>query len=385
MEAATLLLLGPPELRGAAGAIALPSSKARALLWYLGAQPGRMFQRAELAGLLWEGAAPEDQRNSLNTTLSRLRQALLPWPLHSERDSIGWHPAAEGWLDTARFLALTRSGAPGPHDRAGERQRLTDAVSLWRGPLLAGFGLPGHELYQEWLEQERGRWEQRLVQALSRLLVIDEANRDWTALAAHARQAVELDPLRERCQRSLITAYAMLGDRGAALAQYRTCAQVLASELGVAPDPTTTALRDAIAAGNLAAPAPAGAGGRPTIVRSNPPGPPLVGREQELRRLEQALAERGQRPLVVLAGEAGIGKTRLVQELRRRWTGGRCCWAPALQTCATCPICPSRPPCAREWRPAIPTTCPFPATQPRRWPRWCQSCGSASRTCPTPP
>jgi DNA-binding CsgD family transcriptional regulator len=50
--------------------------------------------------------------------------------------------------------------------------------------------------------------------------------------------------------------------------------------------------------------------------------PILVGREVELRALEEAVAARAERPLVLLGGEAGVGKTRLVGELATRATAG---------------------------------------------------------------
>ncbi|HEY3368712.1 MAG TPA: tetratricopeptide repeat protein [Symbiobacteriaceae bacterium] len=302
MATYSVLLLGQPLFRGPQSSVRVTGLKVQALLWYLAAQPERTFSRAHLAALLWEETSEADGRNSLSTTLSRLRQALPVWPLQSTSDSVGWDPRADVWVDAARFEDLSRSGDAGA------------ATALWRGPFLDGFEVPASEGYAQWLEQERPHREALVLDLLSRQVAEAEKARDWQALAAHARRALGVDSLREPFHRALMLALARMGDRAAALTQYGACKRLLEQELGVAPERATTALRDEIVAGSHgSAPPPPS----PTASGVAPPAPPLAGREADLAWLTGALtrAAGGEGRVVVLCGEAGIGKSRLVEEM----------------------------------------------------------------------
>lgn len=250
-------LLGQPRFAGPDGPVRHGGLRARALLYYLAAQPHHAFSRSQLAGLLWPDDREADGRNRLNTTLSRLRQLLPVWPLRAEGDTLQWNPAAGVLLDTARFLELSRSG---------ETDSLAAAAGLWRGPLLDGFDLPDNPVYDDWLRSERLLWERQILDVLAKLVRAEEAAADWAAMANHCRQALALDPLQERFHRWLMVAYFQSGDRAAALAQYSTCCQLMRSELAADPDPVTTALRDQIAAGQLARTPPTAERPRPGSV-----------------------------------------------------------------------------------------------------------------------
>jgi predicted ATPase len=168
--------------------------------------------------------------------------------------------------------------------------------------------------------------------ALHELATTYVARHTYLAGIETLNQLLTLDPWREEAHRQLMELYARSGQRSAALAQYAICRQVLADELGIAPADETQALYQAILANQLEArmpddalamtPLPADPGG----ANNRPPAsarPPLVGRSEELTRLQavwRRLAETGPR-LVVLSGEAGIGKTRLAEEFVR-WANG---------------------------------------------------------------
>lgn len=384
----SILLLGPPAVQGPGGPIPLPNIKAQALLWYLAEQSDRAFFRAHLASLLWDSESETDRRNSLNSTLSRMRKSLPVWPFVSDRERLAWNPELGLTVDTEQLSTLLRTVRRaartfGAGSSPADRDRLAAASSLWRGPFLAGFEVPGDTLYDEWLDQKRHLYETLILDTLSQLIQMDEMAGAWPAMASRARQAIAIDPLQETFHRWLMTALYQVGDRAAALAQYSECRRLLSEELGAEPDPATSALRDTIAKGRLLRPtlmparsltaveppvAPPARGfterqskgeapeaaastptqgvaaaGRPMVIKggqapaalSGPAPrtartvsgrrPPLVGREKELELLGGALAspDRSGHPVVLLCGEEGMGKSRLVEELEGRWHRGQ--------------------------------------------------------------
>lgn len=322
-----LALLGAPAIRGPGGPVALPSQKAQALLFYLAAEAGRAFTRGQLIALLWEESDERDGRNSLSTVLSRLRQALPVVPLRAEGDSLAWDEGAGVAVDLHEFQALTRSRAGG----APAAAQLEAAGALYGGPLLDGFGLRDGLAYDEWLRVERERWQYRALNLLDQLVTLHSGEGRYGPALEHARRAVTIDPLQERFHRALMRLFALAGDRAAALAQFRACAELLERELGVEPDPETAALAAQIRAGPLPAPEPAAA---PAAVTSPAQAAApsrlaarlerarresFVGRQAELALFGAALAE-GEPPFTVLHlyGPGGVGKTTLLAAMARQ-------------------------------------------------------------------
>ena len=338
-------------MQGPDGSVSIPNIKAQALLWYLAEQGDRPFFRAHLASLLWDSENETDRRNSLNSTLSRMRKALPMWPFLSDRDRLAWDREQGVTVDTEQLATLLRtvrrdSRTFGTGPSRADRDRLAAAVSLWRGPFLAGFEVPGDTLYDEWLDQKRHLYETLTLETFSQLIQLDETAAAWPEMASRARQAIAIDPLQETFHRWLMTALYQVGDRAAALAQYAECRRLLSEELGTEPDPATSALRDIIAKGRLLRPSGVSIGSLPGTVGAHGPGFPdpglpgrgaavsrgsvaptvakrfpLVGRENELECLAGAMtsAERNGHTVILLGGEAGTGKTRLVEELETRW------------------------------------------------------------------
>ncbi|KPV47918.1 hypothetical protein SE17_40875, partial [Kouleothrix aurantiaca] len=218
---------------------------------FLAAESERSFSRSQIIALLWEDSAEREGRNSLSTALTRLRQALPLFPLRAEGDTLAWQASAEVWADLHAFqaaiLAANRSSAT-PEQRIDQ---LEQAASLYRGSFLDGFGVRDSAGYDEWLRLERERWQQRWLNALDQLIEAYTAQGSWDRALQHARSAMNADPLQERFHRALMRLHYQAGDRAAALAQFRACRDVLERELGVEPDPETTALYQAIAAGAL--------------------------------------------------------------------------------------------------------------------------------------
>ncbi len=341
-----------PEL--VARELPLPATlKAQSLLAYLVVHRNRPHSRDHLAELFWGDRPEHNARRSLATALWQIRRCLPADDfLLADSADVQFNPQAAFWLDAAEFERLARASsapalasriarhAPGVSVSAEDATApgtsgLQRAVELYRGPFLDGF-------YDDWVLNERYRLENQYCEALVKLMAAREALGEHAAALAVAQRLLEQDPLREDAHRAAMRAYCRLGQRHAALAQYARCQEALAAELGAPPMAETWALRQAIVEGRLecapemqSPPAPA------AIARREPAQNPLdvagqiplVGREPELAFLadgwQAALA--GQCRLLLISGEAGVGKTRLVQAFadQQRWQGvrvlqGRC-------------------------------------------------------------
>lgn len=333
-----LLLLGPPLLLRGSAAVHIKSRKGLALLCYLAANPDRMYPREHLHGLLWTNQPSDSARRDFNTMISRLRGEV---PLDCVRRSatqLGWNPDAGFSTDVGDFLQWTKGVETDPAAPLDPRQKehYRQAIALWRGPFLDGFS-PDSELYEEWLLAERRRWEVRVVAACDRLIAAERADGRWDQVAACARRGLEVDPVHESFYRALIEALFRQGNRSGALAEFERCRRVLEEELGTTPDEATLALMEIVrgTAGATATvtdlhPDPRrerdSAASEPSVQRVRPemslagpgPVPPLVGRDDEyaqLRSLISRTALQGPSRIILLVGEAGVGKTRLMSEI----------------------------------------------------------------------
>ena len=190
-----------------------------------------------MADLLWPYQGSEQARHSLRNCLLELRKALGPGAAeHLIADFANCR--LQGILaDLDDFERLARSQT---------RSDLEAAADLYRGELLTDFDI-NSEPFQEWLTGERDRTLALACDVLQRLTAQRDAARDHEAAIQSGRRLVTLDPLSEFGQRGLMRAYARAGRRGEALRQYKSCAETLKRELGVAPDAETQALANEIA------------------------------------------------------------------------------------------------------------------------------------------
>jgi len=303
----------------------LRSSKVCALLAYLAAEANRPHARETLATLLWGESADDAARLSLRVALSNLRKVLAPLEtpiLVTTRQSVQLNvDHSDCWTDTAEFGALLATCEGHPHRAAGTCpsciQRLAKAIELYRGDFLAGLTLPDSPAFGEWrlLQQE---WYHR--QALTGLELITEhhiAHGNYEAAQVFARRQLALECWREAGHRQLIRALALDGQRGAALAQYEACQQILAEELGVEPEEGTRTLYEQIRQGRLSPPHV-----RTPAHPHNLPAPltPFVGREEELNQIADLLNNPACR-LLTLLGPGGMGKTRLATQAAQQQAG----------------------------------------------------------------
>lgn len=275
------------------------SNKAPALLVYL-AVTRCTHQRDALAGLLWGEMAEADARNNLRQALSNLRKLVGPHVIIT-RTTAAFHGDAPYSLDVEQFERHLGDSETAEDPAAA----LQAVVSLYRGDFLAGFYLRDAPAFEEWMLIHRERYRSLALHALHTLTEHCLRYREYGRAIDSATHLLALDSWREEAHRQLMLALAHSGQRTAALSQYETCRRILDEELGVAPSAETTNLYERIrTAGDLP--------------RHNLPTPstPLVGREDELARIQRWLADENSRLLTII-GRGGVGKTRLA--LQSAW------------------------------------------------------------------
>jgi DNA-binding SARP family transcriptional activator/predicted ATPase len=320
-------LLGSLVLRSGGQPLRLPpTSKSQSLLAFLALHRNMPQRRERLIDMYWGERPERSGRRSLSTALWHIRRCLPDTSiLVSDAHAVHLDGHADLWLDAGEFEALVSSADPAA---------LESALDLYRGDLLEGF-------YDDWILGERYRLEALFLEALARLMVYYESAGNHQAALARAKRLLARDPLREDAHRLAMRAYCRLGQRHAALEQYHRCQQALLAGLGAELAGETTALHASILSGVFQA-GPASIvlrdEVRPLVHAGHNPldvlAPiRLVGRERELVLLQDAWqqARNGESEIVLVSGEVGVGKTRLVAEFADglRWQGvrvlsGRC-------------------------------------------------------------
>ncbi|MFQ5341850.1 MAG: BTAD domain-containing putative transcriptional regulator [Anaerolineae bacterium] len=288
------------------------SQKVRALLAYLVLHADSAHSRDRLAGLMWPEKDDDTARRNLRQAVYNLRTALphadtpAP-PILATRQSVQFNRETDYWVDVATLEESLRMGASG----AGgiDPYHLAEASDLYRGDFLAGFFVADSPVFEHWLLYEQERLREMAIQALRRLVDYYLACGEYRRGIQYVRRLLGIDPLFEEAHRKLVRLYALSGRRNRALAQYEDCRQLLLDELGVEPlDETTALYRAVLAEDQLVEPA-ANAGD------ATGPAIPFVGRGAAHARLRRSweAARQGMGRLTLVEGEAGIGKTCLIE------------------------------------------------------------------------
>ena len=274
------------------------SRRARSLLAWLAYHPG-LHARTRVAAVFWPDVLDQSARASLRTTLTTLRRSLgdAAGRIVGGRDRVGIEDRPDVWIDVREIGRLAAAG------------RGDEALALCGDDLLT-------DLDDDWVLVERQAHRDRVAELLGALGTAAEGAGDAETAVHLARRRLDIDPASEDAARILMRRLARAGDTAAAVAAYGTFRAVLRRDLGMAPSAETRALADELRSLPLAA-----AGAARTLPLPDAlcrvDGGPLVGRGEHLAALRAAWerAQAGAAVVVVLAGEAGSGKTRLLAEL----------------------------------------------------------------------
>ena len=311
-------LLGPLEVVHRGEAVLTSGQRKRALLARLLLEANRTVSIDALVGALWGDRVPSTAVKMVHIYVSQLRKVLPSEVLQTRPPGYRLEVAPEA-VDLLRFERLRKEGreALADSDAVTAAERLRAACALWRGPALGEFSEPFAAGEAAHLD------ELRLVAVEDR--VDAELALGWHRDVVGELQAlVASHPLRERPRRQLMLALYRQGRHAEALAAFQELRAVLRDELGIDPSAGLAELQYRILNQDPAldhgSPAPAPSHAEPVQVSAPPAGDGFVGRETELARLEQALdgATAGRGATALIAGPAGIGKTRLTDELAER-------------------------------------------------------------------
>ncbi len=318
--------IGPDTLPSA------PSSPtAQSLLAYLILHHDRPIPRDRLSGLFWPERADMRARRALSHALWQIRQALGPAAgrLVTEGDAVAFTMQAGDWLDVeafeeqvSKYTSRQASNALTSHAPAGLSApilELSTAMGLYRADFLEA-------CYDDWVLVERERLRELHLRTMEGLITLHKQRGDYQEALTYAQRLAAADPLREAAHRDLMRLYHLLGRTRAALQQFHMIRDLLADELSAEPSAATAALYvevtsslDEAAPAHLPLPAPP-----PPLLRDLA-HLPFVGRADERATLIGALQDalQGHGGVALVEGDAGVGKSRLVEEITTgaRWRG----------------------------------------------------------------
>lgn len=290
----------------------LESTRARSLLAYLLLHADAPQSRQRLAFLLWPDSSEAQARTNLRHLLHTLRRAMPevePF-LEVTPQTLRWRTELSYWLDVDAFeAALARAALPGA-DVDVALTSLREALGYYTEDLLTG-------CYDEWLVERRDHLRDRYLSALERISDLLAGRGDHAEAIRFGRELLRSDPLREDAYRRLIGLLDDAGDGAGAVRVYHECASTLSRELGVEPSTKTVRAYEAVIQRHPSE-IHHDKGTASDLEPNRAGGAVLVAREPEWRALTDCWrdAEAGHAQLVVVTGEPGIGKTRLVEELQ---------------------------------------------------------------------
>lgn len=335
---------------------AIHQARPQSLLAYLLLHRGAPQPRQHIAFQFWPDTSETQAQTNLRQLLHHLRRA---WPecttyIQVEPRIVAWNVDAACQVDVIAFEQAVETATAALRANAVEvaRDACAVAVDIYRGDLLPA-------CYEEWLMAERERLRQAFLDTLEQLVILCENARDYPAAIYHAQRFLRADPLHETTYRRLMRLHALNGDRANALRTYHICTTTLDRELGVEPTwDTQNAYARLLRMNTLFSDGT-------QLERISAGRDRMVGRQAEWTSLLKAwkLARSGHPHIVCILGEAGIGKSRLAEELlnwvrrqgisnahaRAYATGGNSAYSPVVEWLRTESIAQARRELAAIW------------------------------------
>ncbi len=314
------------------------TERLQALLAYLLLHRDAPLPRQQIAIHIWPESPETEAKANLRRRLYDLRQLLpnIDQFLQVESKTLQWNSHDTCWLDVAEFdKAIARAEqAKQSGDLSAVTAALETAAELYQGDLFPG-------CYDDWIIPLREQFRRQAIQVYDALILQLAEQGDRQTAIGYAHRLLTLDPLSETAYGHLMRLFAQGGDRASALRVYHQCMTVLREELGVNPSPITCKIYEQILTledqpsaidGVQTQSTTPSAGSVPELdlsalerlsssLSSSPPPPadlPLIGRETEwtvIQDWQQACQNAIGTKLLLLLGEPGIGKTRLLAEL----------------------------------------------------------------------
>ncbi len=321
-----ILLLGSFEIWREGKLVELSewkNEKTKALLKILIGERGRVFSNDELIEWLWPDSSPVSAAGNLRARIAELRRWFEPHLKEANRSQyILTRPqgycfslTTDGNLDIEEFAGLTQKGREKETQQQFEQvvQIYEAALQLYRSDFLA------EDRYAEWAAPLRAHYFELYLEMLARLAEAHARLGQYRRAMVRCRQILARQPTRESVYAQLMTYFYLAGDQAAALQTFAECEKTLSDNLGAVPSPSVKQLYAQILERHI-----------PGIDQKYQPRSiqtyavpyslgqiPFVGRSHELqlllRLLEESKTKRG--AVALLSGEAGIGKSRLVQEI----------------------------------------------------------------------
>jgi DNA-binding SARP family transcriptional activator len=282
-----------------------PYQRANLLLCYLLLNHRYPQHRERLAAAFWGEFSASVARKQLRNSLWKLRMVLKSAGaepddyLQVSEESISLIGVSQFWLDVDVFEAsLAGSQDLSPHELNAEQAgQVEQAVQLYTGDLL-------ESVYEDWCIYDRERLRLLHQSALIQLMSYYGLTGDYGRGLKYGRAVLALDHTLEKVHRQIMRLEWLYGDRSAALAQYRLCAQILRDELGIPPMEETRNLYEKMLHGRIRAPEHLLAAEFDLRPQAAPPElPPLLSQDllQKLQHLQEMM-ERNQAELHQIEG-----------------------------------------------------------------------------------
>lgn len=295
-------LLGVPRLVLNGRTVPSLRRKNRALIYYLAANK-QAASRDKLLAFFWPDHERVAAQPILRTMIHDLRKQLGDTV---QVDDQGIRLAPGTLIDADVLTAALDSSS-------SDEQELINALALYKGDFLEGFSLADSPQFDDWAASEREHYRLLAMRGYASLAHRQEVLRIFPAALESMRRALAFNGYQEDLQRDVMRLLYLNGDRTGVIRQYESFRKLLDEEMGVPPMPETRNLYDAIisdtyvatTAESIAPVSDVRSSGSESVL-------PFAGREAELEMLRSQL---NHGKLILLEGEPGIGKTRLISEL----------------------------------------------------------------------